>query len=449
MKKFLSAGFFVFVMMSLVMAAPVCNSYTTVSYVGNQKSSDNEFLYKNNDDFEKSKQGYINTGNKNSGAGLAYECDVAKSSGCRPNSVVTMPPNHIFKGELIPTEQKYQCINAVFDNYWKVVEDGICHTHGFGDVAVGDCVSDGMGGCRKLTDVDCSGYRISDPSGIEFKGVCVEGPEFLCQATKCREGLVPDVNGVCMPAKKDGGAVEPVNPIEPVKPVNPVVGKCHPSVCTSDVCKACCAKPGTETIWTPSVNKCVCVNGGDFVQENGQWLCKVATTIAEPEKYICDALLLGNMAAWKNRCVNFADVLTQISALEAYCANLPDKDIFLRAYDELKSVVDTTCVEVVEEDKTVVLIGTAKSKVSEAVVSLQGLVSDLDVKKWRDADGKFNTARLASDSIAGVVLGTAGGLITSNVVQKHQVKEGFEDLKCTIGGQTVSAYGDEFRVGIQ
>ncbi len=66
---------------------------------------------------------------------------------------------------------------------------------------------------------------------------------------------------------------------------------------------------------------------------------------------------------------------------------------------------------------------------------------------WKDKDGNFNTARLLSDSIAGVVLGTAGGLITANVVKKNQIENGFEDLRCTVGGQTVADWGDEFSVG--
>lgn len=74
---------------------------------------------------------------------------------------------------------------------------------------------------------------------------------------------------------------------------------------------------------------------------------------------------------------------------------------------------------------------------------------DAERSVWKDAQGEFNTARLASDSIAGVVLGTVGGVVTSSVMKKHQVEDGFEDLKCTIGGQTVAGWGDEFNVGIQ
>lgn len=68
---------------------------------------------------------------------------------------------------------------------------------------------------------------------------------------------------------------------------------------------------------------------------------------------------------------------------------------------------------------------------------------------WKDAEGNFNTARLASDSIAGVVVGTIGGVITSNIVKKNQIKKGFESLKCTISGQDIATYGDNFEIGLQ
>lgn len=88
-------------------------------------------------------------------------------------------------------------------------------------------------------------------------------------------------------------------------------------------------------------------------------------------------------------------------------------------------------------------------KIESAASQLDSMSSRFKVSVWKDAEGKFNTARLASDSIAGVVLGTAGGLITSHVVKKNQVENGFQDIKCTIGGQSVANWGDEFSVGIQ
>ncbi len=72
-----------------------------------------------------------------------------------------------------------------------------------------------------------------------------------------------------------------------------------------------------------------------------------------------------------------------------------------------------------------------------------------DVSVWKNASGEFNTARLSSDMIAGVVLGTAGGLVTSHVVKKNQVEDGFEKIKCVIGGQELASWGDEFRVGFR
>ena len=91
----------------------------------------------------------------------------------------------------------------------------------------------------------------------------------------------------------------------------------------------------------------------------------------------------------------------------------------------------------------------AKSAISQSVSTLSHIASEIDISKWRTADGTFNTARLTSDSIAGVVLGTTGGLITSHIVKKNQISNGFEDIKCTIAGQSVATFGDEFNVGIK
>ena len=91
----------------------------------------------------------------------------------------------------------------------------------------------------------------------------------------------------------------------------------------------------------------------------------------------------------------------------------------------------------------------ARERIESTVSKLDDIASGLKLTVWRNEEGNFNTSRLLSDSIAGVVLGTAGGLITSNVVKKNQVENGFDDIQCTIGGQVVAGWGDEFRVGIQ
>ena len=91
----------------------------------------------------------------------------------------------------------------------------------------------------------------------------------------------------------------------------------------------------------------------------------------------------------------------------------------------------------------------ANDKVISAMSVLNSFAAAADVSVWKTADGKFNAVRLASDATAGVVLGTAGGLISNSIIKKNQIKKGFESIVCTVGGQTVADYGDEFTVGIQ
>ena len=71
---------------------------------------------------------------------------------------------------------------------------------------------------------------------------------------------------------------------------------------------------------------------------------------------------------------------------------------------------------------------------------------NLKVSHWKNAEGNFNYARLASDGIAGAVVGAAGGLITNKVVKKNQTKSGFKKVRCSIGGSHVADWGDDFAV---
>ena len=94
-----------------------------------------------------------------------------------------------------------------------------------------------------------------------------------------------------------------------------------------------------------------------------------------------------------------------------------------------------------------------KQEIEKAKNTLLGFFSyanDDDNKSvWKDAEGNFNTARLASDLTAGVVLGTVGGVVSGVVIKKKQVEKGFNALHCVVGGQTVADWGDTFNVGLR
>ena len=169
-------------------------------------------------------------------------------------------------------------------------------------------------------------------------------------------------------------------------------------------------------------------------------------TKPEGELYSCPSEKLEQLTKWKQDCKDESAILSQISVVETVCANSNSTESeFNIAWMGLVGLNPDGCLKRAEAAVAVA----AGEEIEDAVLNIRSLTAGLEQSAWKNEEGKFNTARLASDSIAGVVLGTAGGLITSHVVKKHQVKEGFEDIKCTIGGQNVAGWGDEFSVGVQ
>ena len=92
---------------------------------------------------------------------------------------------------------------------------------------------------------------------------------------------------------------------------------------------------------------------------------------------------------------------------------------------------------------------TAQINVAKSTISSFFSSAESSASVWKDKDGNFNTARLASDLTAGVVLGTVGGVVSGVVIKKKQVEKGFDALHCTVGGQTVADWGDIFNVGLR
>ena len=99
------------------------------------------------------------------------------------------------------------------------------------------------------------------------------------------------------------------------------------------------------------------------------------------------------------------------------------------------------CAGVVKEVTDFTAENAARDKLEAFFKKIDG-----DRSVWKNADGSFNAARLASDLTAGVVLGTVGGVVSGVLIKKSQVEKGFDALNCTINGQKVADWGDEFSV---
>ena len=81
---------------------------------------------------------------------------------------------------------------------------------------------------------------------------------------------------------------------------------------------------------------------------------------------------------------------------------------------------------------------------SDKIKSMQDAHSGDEASVWKNADGNFNTSRLLSDSIAGVALGTVGGLVVNKLVKNNHLDTGFEEIGCSIDGNRLVNFEDEF-----
>ena len=156
---------------------------------------------------------------------------------------------------------------------------------------------------------------------------------------------------------------------------------------------------------------------------------------------------LDMFADWRVLYKDCADVLKSLDELELYCVSSEKIEQGYKTRVAKLQELRAACEQRIANQKS--RVSQSTTIITGASKSLDDIMGTLKVDVWKTAEGNFNGARLASDSIAGVVLGTAGGLITSHLVKKGQIKNGFEDIQCTVGGQKVADWGDEFTVGIR
>ncbi len=452
MKKFLLFPLFVCSLLAVPeISFAGCNSPVVLGFDGNQAPADDEFLYETKEQFLLTKQGFTNTGKQSSGSGRGYECDEINSPSCTIDDVIEMPAGHVFKGEVIPNARRYQCqIGSIWgDDKWVVVDDNTCSTKGFGDILVGKCVSDGNG-CRSLTAIDCSGYELTDVNGTVFIGICRDGPKFVCKAIECREGMRAD-NGICVidNAKQDEQEEEQEKTATTPAPVTKVsctqrYGCYNLPADKQKACVACCSVSASVANWNQNTQICECVNKSQTFNPDTK-VCSGGDTVSapvviaptEPEKYDCDISKLLELRAKHS---TNSEIVSLIDELIEKC----EEGITETEYNSLYINITVVITNIRDAG-----LSSSRTNILNAISKLDNLSSGFKESVWKNEEGEFNTSRLISDSVAGVVLGTAGGLITSSVVKKNQVENGFEDIQCTVGGQVVAGWGDQFQVGIQ
>ena len=287
----------------------------------------------------------------------------------------------------------------------------------------------------KLTCVCADGYV--DASNVATKKLeCVASQETIDEqnAKKCRNsgGQWQNDGCVCNSDKNltKSGDVCVCKPGYEYKGTNKADG-CKMTQATANAQdKNKCKKSqdsGQPVEWDDKAKKCYC-NGvtGQYkdIRDNGTiYHCE------ETDNYIA-CKKLGSNANWHNGKCTCKDPTKQFK--NGNCDTNTDEY-------EAQLAAEAAAIAAAQLSEKIEKIGK----------TLDAVTDTFEISKWRNADGEFNTARLASDSVAAVVLGTAGGLISSKVIKKKQIEDGFEDIKCIIGSQTVADYGDEFQVGIQ
>ncbi len=420
--------------------------------------SSNEFLF-------------VTVADWNHSNGKALVCGHRTTNGCDNGTMVFVTGHHYHTNKLRTDTWFYEC-SSTGANSWDAV----------GVTSLPECNSlDGMEFITRISEkyvyvpsdvkrkYASSSYYISDkfcwsdkqksvaPDPVVVQPKCPDGSsEKILSQNGCKSNETFNcekftdgkcVCGRCLPKEVQEG--------DPLK-------KCLDSRTTREG-KACCYLPKSVATWNGK--NCICQPEDKMefkIGANGSGFCQ-AKELKAGEKFQCDANILAQLEAWENECKDQEQIVEWIKRLKELCKS---DEVTVQKFNEYYSMLlalglgNCTWDNKIEVDVDVKLPGgnggdrnaelsNSRRKISDAHTVLRGMADTFKVSVWKDEEGKFNTARLASDSVAAVVLGTTGALVTSNIVKKNQVENGFEDIKCTIGGQTVADWGDEFRVGIQ
>lgn len=349
-------------------------------------------------------------------------CYVCESDYCGDGDVVVGPYIDNFK----------VCKHGL-DDSWESYEPMLCKDR------QGTAALQYIKGAYKVYNINGTEYKSGVKGGMSVP-VVISG-QVICYYYKCPDGTHPDIEkGECVVSV--GKSVEPQEEEKAPKSKTCVETKCSAlSGAKYNECVACCSVSSNVAKWNGQT--CNCVEYGKKFDVNSK-KCVVPGG-GRADDVDC-SVFFNQITSLQAQCNGNTIVLEKISELKARCDSGDlSMDAFYDSWGDLQKLILEYCkpAPVVTDDPA------SRNNIIAAGGVLDGIVSGFDVSVWKDQEGNFNTARLASDSIAGVVLGTAGGLISSHVIKKSQIKKGFEDIQCVIAGQPVAGWGDLFQVGIQ
>lgn len=277
----------------------------------------------------------------------------------------------------------------------------------------------------------------------------------LCRYRRCLDGYTAFSGQFCVKAQSNDQPTPQPTPTQPNQPTTPTTTSICEARCKSLTgqqyveCTTCCKVPESIADWNGK--NCVCADKSTIWDTDTQ-TC-VPPTVSDEEEpevgYTCPESIINTVNQWRS---TYPQCVVQIDNLISYCnASNPNASQVNTLYTQIQQCISGVDADAAAAAAAELAASQAASlrRIESAVSKMNDIASGLKLTVWRNEEGKFNTSRLLSDSIAGVVLGTAGGLITSHVVKKNNIENGFEDIQCTIGGQVVAGWGDEFRVGIQ
>ena len=453
MKKFLLFPIFFMLGMIPDFCLAMCGE-RQISFQGIQAPGDDEFVYQSTSDYLNAVERENNGERSFPLDNLMWECD--EEQGCKHNTAILAPSGHAWDEQQNKPETLYWC-TAYFGDKWEAFSFIECEDNFYEDLkrtpALENLAVDMNDTFNKPV------YQRSENNGRN-RWFCYINPEKLaclkgegtvwfqdkCSCVKSSDGKEREWNGkTCVEVvNEESKQIENKEEMIAEQPkLSCVQQRCGGLTGSQkSECEACCYVPASLAKWENGVCKCQQNPDQKFNPATSQ--CEDVVNVTQ-DQYECDATKIAKVKVWQNTYASNEKIVALIISILDYCeGDQKNGTTFNAMFEELQNIIN----EIQKLDAERIANNESKTKISSAVAELDKISSGFEKSNWKTEEGKFNTARLISDSVAGVVLGTAGGLITSSVVKKNQVENGFEDIQCTVGGQVVAGWGDQFQVGI-